>query len=26
MGAGALVLAGTLTVLYLRRRKQKDNQ
>ena len=26
IGAGALVLAGALTVLYLHRRKQKDNQ
>ena len=26
IGAGALVLAGTLTVLYLHRRKQKDNK
>ena len=26
IGAGALVLAGALTVLYLRRRKQKENK
>ena len=26
IGAGALVLAGALTILYLHRRKQKDNK